>query len=1003
MGLPEGRVTFLFTDIEGSTRLLHELGDTYAEVLARHHEILQAAIDAHDGHVFGTEGDAFAVAFARPEAALAAALDAQRGLAAERWHEGAAVRVRMGVHTGPVVVNATGYVGMALHETARISSTGHGGQVVVSAETERLSFDLPPGASFTRLGRHRLKDVPEPAELFQLAHKELHAAFPPLRALPDAVSNLPELRTTFLGRTEELEAVRVALGAARIVTVVGPGGAGKTRLATEAARRFIGEVRDGVWFVDLVGTSNTEGVHTAWANAFDLRPERDVERTIVDYVTALEGIVVVDNCEHVIDDAAELVDRVLTSAPQIRVVATSREPLRLAGEVSVFVGPLNPGEGQVLFVARAAEARPGYAPGPEELGEIDALCAALDHLPLALELAAARVATLSVKDIASHLHDRFRLLGSSRRGGDARHRTLLSAIEWSYDLLPPEAQLVLRRVAVLPRGFTPDQAAIAVGGEFDLLEVSDVLAQLVEKSLLVVQHTDVGTTFSMLESIESFGRDRLAEEGEELATRERLLRATLDMAAEVGPGIEGPEWRSHLALARSASRLTRSTLSWASAVGRHGDVFEIIGQLRRFWMLDTDYLENLRVCRAAIAAVGDRDSESIAEARARATLVGMDQSEGAELWHGEDRYAASAGLSAFRGCGDEWIDAMAELTELEEAVAAGEADQSRFVAAEQALREISSPFLRTNSLMRLGLNWYESSSTDSLRLFHETLETADALDHDLLRYFARLQSYRATDFGAAKVRLATESVDLARSVGAPLSIVSAIANLGRALMWTGEFAAANPYFAESEEFCRRTGDRFGLVDVLDERSRLQLWLGDVDGALRLAQEVLALARSTGLERFRGPVSLNVSATFIAAGHLDEAESLLDEADALDHARNSHLARTDVRASLARERGDFATSARLLLRALELAHEHPQRAMATRHIVASTAVLVTQRGAVDLKIATQLLAAAGSPTERLVPWKFRFDESIELCRSALGAEAFDAAWREGNAMTVDAAV
>jgi predicted ATPase/class 3 adenylate cyclase len=517
--LPTGTVTLLFTDIEGSTRMLRSLGDDYGAVLRAHRAILRQAVQRHGGVEFGTEGDACFLAFPGAEGALAAAAEAQHALAAADWPGGAAPRVRMGVHTGAPVVVDGDYVGIDVHRVARICSAAHGGQVLVS-ESTRGAAALGRHRAFRDLGHHRLKDLDRPERLYQLVAAGLAEDFPAPRSLPTP-SNLPAVPTSFVGRDPELADVCELLARpdVRLLTLTGPGGTGKTRLALEVSRALASRFPDGVWFVPLATVTDPALVGLAVVGALGLA--NPTGRTWIDVVADRlrdwAALLVVDNFEHVAE-AGPFVAELLARAPGIAVLATSRVVLGLTGEHEYPVRPLPSGEAATLFAQRARAVRPHFTlDGDGARATVADICARLDGLPLAIELAAARLRLLSLDDLRRGLQDRLPLLTSRARDLPERQRTLRGTIDWSYRLLAPDEQALLRRLSVFVGGCTWASAeAVSAGDDGPV----DGLETLVEHSLVWCQETGGLVRYRMLATIREYAGERLEQAGE----RDRLRR-----------------------------------------------------------------------------------------------------------------------------------------------------------------------------------------------------------------------------------------------------------------------------------------------------------------------------------------------------------------------------------------------------------------------------------------------------------------------------------------------
>jgi predicted ATPase/class 3 adenylate cyclase len=515
---PSGTVTFLFTDIEGSTRLWDEHPDVMGGALARHDEILRSAVSAHHGYVFATGGDGLAAAFHRASDALEAAARGQGQLTAERWPDSAPIRVRMGLHTGAVEERGGDYFGPAVNRAARVMATGHGGQVLMSATTASLVREsLPSGVALIDLGAHRLKDLSEPETVFQVSHPDLLSTFPPLRTLDIAAGNLPTQRSSFVGRGAELDRLAGLLGERRLVTLSGVGGVGKTRLAVQAAAQVSGRFPGGVWLIELARTGDPRAMVAVARAALgaSVGPGRSELESLCDHLGPAEALLVLDNCEHVLDAAGDFVAELLERCPGVRMLCTSREPLDLAGEQVLPVRPLEPGgAGLVLLDERVREVDPDIDVLGSERADALEIGRRLDGVPLALELAAARAATMTLGEIARGLDDRFRLLAAGRRHSVERHQTLRATVDWSHQLLGEPAQRLLRRLAPFAGGFDADAVAGVATLPGEDLGVDEVLASLVRCSMVQRDRTPAGTRYRLLETIRSYAHERLSGAGE---------------------------------------------------------------------------------------------------------------------------------------------------------------------------------------------------------------------------------------------------------------------------------------------------------------------------------------------------------------------------------------------------------------------------------------------------------------------------------------------------------
>lgn len=555
-GPPSGTVTFMFTDIEGSTRLWEQFPDAMPEALARHDAILRRAVESAAGHVVKTTGDGVFAVFGRAEAALTAALAAQRALAAAEWGKTGALRVRVGVHTGDAEFCEGDYHGPAVNRTARLMSAGHGGQVLVSGATAALvGGRLPEGAELLALGEHRLRDLGDPEALHQLAHPDLPSRFPPPRTLDAFPGNLPLQVSSFIGRDREIARVVAALEQTRVVTLTGVGGVGKTRLALQVAAKVLPRFREGAWLVELAPVRDPGGVLGALAAVFGIssRAGMTLEESLAAFLRSKQLLVVLDNCEHLLEPAAEAVEFLERDCAGLVVLATSREGLAVEGERVVPVPSLpspapdaalavaGQAEAVRLFVERARAVDPDFALSAVNTAAVVQVCRRLDGVPLAIELAAARVAAMNPAELLEGLQRRFDMLAGGRRRAVQRHQTLRAAIDWSYELLSEDERRLLARLAVFAGGCTR-RAAEAVCGTKPLVsgQVFALLVALVDKSLVVAQRGGPETRYRLLETIREYGDERLAETGETETLRgehaEYFCQLELDLFDELyGP------------------------------------------------------------------------------------------------------------------------------------------------------------------------------------------------------------------------------------------------------------------------------------------------------------------------------------------------------------------------------------------------------------------------------------------------------------------------------------
>jgi predicted ATPase/class 3 adenylate cyclase len=599
-------LTFLFTDIEGSTTLLRRVGESvYAQVLADHHAVIRSALAAHDGKELNVMGDGFFAAFSSPRACVAAVLEMQQALEARAWPGGEHVRVRMGVHTGEAADTAAGLLGLDIHRAARVAAVAYGGQVLLSETAAALVRDfLPAGAALRDLGLHRLKDLGRPEQIFQLQGAGLQAEFPALRSLghPAMRNNLPTQLAAFIGREKELSEVRALVKSCRLVTLTGAGGCGKTRLGLQLAAGLLDGSGDGVWLVELAAVTSEDAVASAVCDAVGIaaQPGRTVLEVLLDALAPQDMLIVLDNCEHLIGGCAKTADAFLRRCPKVHLVATSREPLRISGETIYRVPPLSlpePGKTGVaaaessdavaLFADRAQAQGTSLPIDEQTVPLVVSICRRLDGLPLAIELAAARLRSLSLSALADRLDQGFGLLTEGSRTAAERQQTLQAAVEWSYSLLNRAEQLLLGRLAAFAESFDLDAAEAVCGfGGIQAADVAGLLGSLVDKSLVVAEPAGPALRYRLLETIRQFAADRLAECGDDEAADVSAAHCQyyLSVAETAAPHLTGPDQVSWLErLDADQANLRRAAGHAASRPDATAQVLQFGLALRRYW------------------------------------------------------------------------------------------------------------------------------------------------------------------------------------------------------------------------------------------------------------------------------------------------------------------------------------------------------------------------------------------------------------------------------------
>jgi predicted ATPase/class 3 adenylate cyclase len=798
--LPTGTVTFLFTDVEGSTRLWEDHPEVMHDVLARHDEIVRGAIEAHAGYVVKTTGDGFHAAFGTARDALEAALAAQQALAGEPPVQGVVVKVRMGVHTGEARLRDGDYYGAELNRAARLMAVGHGGQVLVSEVTHRLG----PDVAAVDLGSHALKDVGE-VGIWQLTHPSLPRDFPPLRTLK-ATSNLPAPVDSFVGRRAELAEVLDALRDGRLVTLTGPGGSGKTRLALEAATAALSSYRNGVWFVSLAGAANDRVVPLVAAElgVAEVTDERGAD-TLERWLRDRELLLVLDNCEPIVGAVASFAERYLPRCPMVRILATSREVLGVRGERALGTPPLNvaddpalvgESDAVALFMVRAAAAVPGFDADAADVATVAQICRRLDGLPLAIELAAARLRALSLEQVATRLDDRFRLLG-------AGERTLEAVVTWSYDLLTDAEREVFVRLAVFPADFSLEATELvvtdAVVEEGDVL---DLLTRLVEKSLVTTVMSGDTYRYRLLETLRDYALARLEERGEADRWRDRLLGWAMTRVEYVEASLRRPAQDAALESVRADLVTLRAAMDWAN---RRGDL-----------------LAALRIASAVpIALVGER----------RQIITSLHERLGSrvEPWFVGNAYCALGNLAFEQG---DWAAS----------------SESEAAAVEQFLLAGSARDTAWATYFGVYGAWGAGDMTKADALVWQALDGFRS-DGDTmgLGYALSDAAVLTTDLDEAQ-QLVAEADELLRESGAPMGIAHTVEWRGIIAYDRGELADAAAYVAEAIEIFSSYGNVACCAHALDSAAVVVGRSGQLETATELLSAADEFRRRSGVSR-----------------------------------------------------------------------------------------------------------------------------------------------------------
>jgi predicted ATPase/class 3 adenylate cyclase/DNA-binding CsgD family transcriptional regulator len=1002
--LPTGTVTLLLADVEGSTRLWETQPEEMTAAIARLNHVVSDVIAAHDGvrPVEQGEGDSFVAAFARASDAIAAALELQRAPLAP-------IRLRIGMHTGEIQLRDEGnYAGPTINRTARLRDLGHGGQTLLSGTTENLVAErLPADTWLNDLGTHALRDLPRPERVVQLCHPDLVNEFPPLRVSKAVVSqHLPMQLTSFVGRDAELTQLRELLAQNRLVTLSGAGGAGKTRLAIQLAAQLTGEFGDGVWYVDLAPITDPEVVPITVARAFGLpdQPGRSTMDTLTRFVVDRQMLVVLDNCEHLLDACADLVVALLGAAAGLTLLATSREPIGVAGEVSWRVPSLSLTDEAIdLFTDRARRARPDFAVSDDNAAVVAEICARLDGLPLAIELAAARVRALSLAEILDSLHDRFRLLTGGARTAVRRQQTLRASVDWSHALLTEPERVLFRRLAAFLGGLDLDAAqTVAGGGDVQRYQVLDQLTLLVDKSLVVADDTGDRTRYRLLETVRQYALEKLGASGEADAVRARhrdhytAIAALLDAPA-------GNDYEQRIEQANIEIDNLRAAFGWSRENSDAELALALASSLQPLWH-PRRFREGLAWLEAALADLDAQHAEVTPAVRARAL-------------------ADRAMLGILAG-------------------AAASFDQARQALA--IAREVDDPAVLVRALTAGG---YIASFFDA-EAARAYVAEAIGLARELGDPWRLTQSLTAQAFAVgtagnprASRAAAEEGLNLADAIGDRFEARRCRMYLGRAQLYRGDLAAATAQFAAVADEAETTHDEFFRADSLALRGWVLAYQGDTAAARAAADAAVESAAELG-GLVAGLAYWALGAAALAAGDAATAEdateaarqhlSALPQAAAKGRVHNAEAALAGGDLVAARRWADDAVSIMtgaflseaLTARArVAIAHGELGGAERDAHDALSGAAeveayllipdtlecLATLAGeAGSHREAARLLGAAHAIRQRMGSMRFKvwdagYESSVAALRDAMDEQDFESAWAEGAALSIEEAI
>jgi len=906
---PSGTVTFLFTDIEGSTKLAREHPEIWEAARAWHHAILRGAIESNNGYVFQIIGDAFCAAFHTAGDAVKAAINAQHALQASEvseTSEALVVRVRMGIHTGEAEAydnEYRGYLTMSLVQ--RIMSAGHGGQILLSDATEKLLLDqLPKDVNLRDMGEHKFKDISHLVRMFQVTAPDLQSEFPALRTLSVFPNNLPTQITSFVGRGKELTDVKKLLYDAHMLTLIGPGGTGKTRLSIQAAHESFDQYPDGIWLVELAPILDPLLVPRTTAVAIGLRdePQRPVIDMLCDYLRQKKMLIILDNCEHLVDACARMADRLLHASAHTRILASSREALGIAGEVTYRVPSLglpdmlhlpsfeslNQYEAVKLFIDRATSAVSTFSVTNDNAPSLAQICHRLDGIPLAIELAAAKIRVLSVEQIAKRLDDRFRLLTGGSRTALERHQTLRATVDWSYNLLPPAEQILFRRLAIFVGGWTLEaaesvcsHALTALSASSTVLRSDDILnlmEQLINKSLVIREEGQSESRYRMLETMRQYANEKLVESGESDALRDKQLDYFLSLAETAAPHLIRTEQLEWLAQLDADYENLRAALEWALSKETAELSLRLCAALGRYWYMRTFLLEGSKWLKSALSKISPTSTQAEKAARVKALY---EDAELAEQLDDLERMKTSAekSFALAQEVSDKRDIAIARFEVANAFYRRGE-DEKALPLLEQShaeFQELNDPYWQLNSykwlseiLARQGKLKYSEKTIRALELARkggERLNLAEAL----FQYGARLYSLNRLD---ESIKCVEEADALFKQIGSNLNTTS---------FAFAAFAWLNGNYIEAESYYMEMQERFGLIGEKNQRSAMIAFLGslameqgNLDQAQAYFEEALATAREIDSKAFMAERLAELGITFYLQGTIEKCRQNFKE-------------------------------------------------------------------------------------------------------------------------------
>ena len=866
MDKPTGKVTFLFTDIEGSTRLAQEFPDILQSALERHHSILQKAIESNNGFIFEIVGDAFCSAFEKAEDAVKAAVDAQTDLSNEKWND-FKIKIRIGIHSGNAEWNGKTYMGyIVLARTARVMSAAYGEQILISKDAYELCISKPgfgneeggSNISFRDLGERRLKDVIEPIRLFQVASKELKEEFPPLMTLDARPNNLPVQLSGFIGRVDEIKHAKKLLKDNRLLTLTGAGGLGKTRFSLQAAADLIDDFANGVWFVELAAVSDPVFLPITIINDLGLKEEqkKSPEETLTGHLKDKEILIILDNCEQIIESCAKLTENLLLTCPKLKVIATSREALNCKGEQTYRIMPLtqpDPNhkntpeqltqyESVRLFIERALAVNPKFRVTNENAAALAEVCFRLDGIPLALELAATRTKILSIEKIHERLDNRFNLLTGGKRTALPRQQTLRALIDWSYDLLSENEKILWSRLSVFTGGWTLDAAEEICSDEtISKNDILDLLSQLTEKSVII--YDDKKDRYRILESLKQYGIEKLSD-GNEIFIKH--LNYFLELSEKAKPELLGENTKFWMHKIEADHSNFISAIEWSVRNVNKEKGMNTASALGRFWNITGQYSTGIRLIEIILESAG---TSGISSKINVLKWIGSFKSFQGDYEQAKKYYEES--LVICKEIGDKSGIAGSLHNQGNVALSQGDYEKAKKYYEESLAiyKEIGDKTGIASPIFSLGyLALNQGDYEQAKKYFEESLIIKKEIGNKdgISRAIVNLGNvaYYKGDYELAK-KYYKECLHICKEIGFKIGIAASISNLGNVASNQGDYEQAKKYFEESLYIRKEIGSKNGIAESINNLGNVAYDQGDYKLAKKLFKESLSIYKEIG--------------------------------------------------------------------------------------------------------------------------------------------------------------